>query len=164
MEGWLMRDIYDVLIPFTQDFREWGSGIPAYFGLLRFYNVIAFTVLLVNAIYPVFVTYLVCNHFNQDEICVEIGVLRYLAFSDMARALNEHHEEKILTTMRILQTVVFYILLIANNASIFYLLWINRKCKKKVESTEKYLTLLVENLPYDTTEESLLKALNITSA
>lgn len=57
-------------IRLTQDFKEWGSGIPAYFGLLRFYNVIAFTVLLINAIYPVFVTYLVCNHFNKDDICV----------------------------------------------------------------------------------------------
>jgi hypothetical protein len=81
----------------------------------------------------------------------------------MADALRSHNEDDILATIMILQTVVFYILLIANNASIFYLLWVNRRCKKKVESEEKYLTLLVENLPSDTTEESLMKALDVPS-
>jgi hypothetical protein len=51
----------------------------------------------------------------------------------------------------ILQAIVFYVLLLANNFSIFYLVWINKRCKKKVESAEKYLTLIVENLPTDTT-------------
>ena len=59
----------------------------------------------------------------------------------------------------ILQTIVFYILLIANNASIFYLVWVNRHCKKKVESAEKYRTLLVENLPHNTTKESITMSL-----
>lgn len=78
-----------------KDFKDWGSGIPAYFGLMRFYNVIAFLVFLVNAVYPMVITYMVCEHLNQDNICVEIGFLRYLAFGDMKEALEANGKQNI---------------------------------------------------------------------
>lgn len=58
------------MLKYTQDFKDWGSGIPAYFGLMRFYNIIAFTVFLINAIYPIYVTYIVCKYYNSSDICV----------------------------------------------------------------------------------------------
>ncbi len=51
-----------------------------------------------------------------------------------------------------LQTVVFYVLLISNNLSLFYLVYIEDKCKKNKKSQQKYLSLLIEDLPPDTTE------------
>lgn len=54
---------------------------------MRFYNIVAFLVFLVNAIYPMYVTYVVCKYYNVGEICVEVGFLRYLAFSEMKKAL-----------------------------------------------------------------------------
>lgn len=93
----------------------------------------------------------------KPSACVGIGKLYYIDFQSLVSILKGR--QNVVTTLMTLQTIVFYILLVANNASIFYISYISRKCKDTKRSTKRYMTLLVENIPLNTSEEELRKRL-----
>lgn len=73
----------------------------------------------------------------------------------MIKILSDNSLWGTINALMILQTVVFYILLVANNLSIFYLVYISRKCKVVSRSTKRFMTLIVENLPQFTPEDKI---------
>ena len=146
IDSWIKKDIYD-------DFKQTGAGVPTYFGLLRFYNLVVVLIFLVNAPYFTYAATVACH--RDKTHCVNIGSLYYIDFKSMVRILNTHGQHQIVNVLMVLQTMVFYILLVANNLSIFYIAYISRKCKDVKKSTKRFMTLLVENIPDDTSEEAL---------
>ena len=84
-----------------------------------------------------------CNYDNNK--CVSVGFLYFLDFATMINILNSKFQYQMVNNLMILQTVVFYILLVANNLSIFYLVYISRKCKQLKRSTKRFMSLIVEN-------------------
>lgn len=112
---------------------------------------------LVNAPYFTYSMNRACGY--DPNQCVSIGLLYFLDFSTMISILNRNQEYRMINNLMILQTVIFYILLIANNMSIFYLVYLSRKCKQLRRSTKRFMSLIVENFENGMTEEELKERL-----
>jgi hypothetical protein len=78
-------------------------------------------VISVNTIYPIVATFIVCTKFDSTHECLDVGPLYYINFTTMIDLLNQNGLDNISQNLIILQTVVFYLLLIGNVGSLFYL-------------------------------------------
>jgi len=59
-KGWIMRDVAEVCSTNIQDCEGYGTAIPAFFGMLKFYLLAIFLVMLINSIYPLWAMFYTC--------------------------------------------------------------------------------------------------------
>lgn len=64
-------------------------------------------VMLINGIYPLYVTYYVCENFNpHDTVCLKIGVLYYIEFDNMINVLRLNNDYTIIAVNFVLTIFV----------------------------------------------------------
>lgn len=86
-------------------------------------------ILLINTAYPLYATAYTCNNYNNYDnpltsICVIVGPFKYIAFKSLDNTLSNNGHSEMVDVLEGLQTAVFYVLLISNNLSLFYLVYI----------------------------------------
>ena len=120
--------------PLIKDLNGYGGAIPGYFRMLKFYFIATFCAFILNSIYPLIMTFYTCSHFDpNDEYCLNVGFLYYLDFNRMIELLDNNGEGGASNTLIVLQTIVFYFLLIANIFSVFFLIVLKSQKDRELE-------------------------------
>ena len=84
---------------------------------MKFYMLFMILVLLINSIYPLVATYMVCDRYNDEEhICLKSGILYYLDFNVMIQTLENHKLDNMVDVLCLLSIGTHYV---ANNRILF---------------------------------------------